>query len=60
MVQTVRGDAGLDEIRNFLDQVLSAHSTAQPNNLNPQHPHHSIDPNMMDPNMRDFYGPNLQ
>ncbi|CAI7637543.1 unnamed protein product, partial [Penicillium pancosmium] len=60
MVQTVRGGADLDEIRNFLDQVLPAQSSAQHNILNPQHPHHGIDPNMMDPNMRDFFGPNSQ
>jgi hypothetical protein len=60
MVQVVRGGAKLDEIRNFLDQVLPAQSSAHPNNLNPQHPHHSIDPSMMDPNMRDFFGPNSQ
>ncbi|KAJ5984160.1 hypothetical protein N7481_006259 [Penicillium waksmanii] len=60
MVQTVRGGADLDEIRNFLDQVLPAQSSTQHNILNPQHPQHGIDPSMMDPNMRDFFGPNSQ
>lgn len=60
MVQTVRGGAGLDEIRNFLEQVLPAQSSTQPSILNPQHPHHHMDPNMMDPNMRGFFGPNSQ
>jgi hypothetical protein len=47
MVQIVRGGAELDEIRKFLDHP--AQSSTQPNNLNPQNPHHGIDPNMMDP-----------
>jgi hypothetical protein len=54
MIQTVRGGAGLDEIRNFLDQVLP---TQQSNILNTQHPPHNLDP-MMDPSMRGYFNPN--
>jgi hypothetical protein len=60
MVQTVRGGADLDEIRKFFEQVLPTQSAAQPNILNPQHPHNGIDPSMMGPNMSDFFGPNSQ
>jgi len=66
-VQTVRAGADMDEIRATVQRILHAHThthtqSSEPTILrpSPQIPHVGIDPNMVDPSMRNFFNPNPQ
>ncbi|KAK5798461.1 hypothetical protein VI817_004751 [Penicillium citrinum] len=63
-VQTVRAGADMNEIRDTVQRILHAHTHNQSSEPtlrpSPQNLHVGIDPNMVDPSMRNFFNPNPQ
>lgn len=60
-IHTIRNGADFDAIRAYVIQALASQPpSTQPPIQSPHHSHHGMHPNMMDPNMRNFFDPNSQ
>lgn len=58
-IHTIRGGADLEAIRAYIQALANQPPSSQPPIQSPHHSHHGVNPNLMDPNMRNFFDPNV-
>lgn len=59
LLLNLRNGADFDTVRAYITQArANQQSSTQPPIQSSHHSHHGINPNLMDPNMRNFYDPN--